>query len=184
MGRNTGKNARVAKKKKVKVTKAYQERLGTSGAAKKTLVARRGRGEAADPAAAAKDRSQLLKRHAKDEIVLKKHLRDLADRKAKIIRGQNARMERRELGKYMRQLKAEQEAKHAKERGDADALVARASGRGPRFARRTRPNRAFTAPATGANAGDGDDVGVASPTGEGGKDMSSDQLRQMFANLL
>jgi hypothetical protein len=236
MGRGTGKNARVAKKKRVKVTKAYQSRLGLAGesgsgkkaASAKSTAARVGAGTKAssakgakkgkrggagkvNEASAVKQRSLMLKRHAKEQMVLKHHLRELADRKAKIVRGQNARMERRELGKYMRQLKEEQLAKHAAERGEADAVILRAQGRTaeldrlgqlqPKFADdedtpsddADDDNDANTDDDTPVAAGDVSPPGTVAartigvgPTGaaKSSSQPSAAELRQMFANLL
>lgn len=65
---------------------------------------------------AVKQHSLLLKKQQKEKMALKHHVRDLVDRKAKIVRGQNARLERRELAKYIRQLQLEQQEKHASEK--------------------------------------------------------------------
>lgn len=62
-----------------------------------------------------KQRSATRKQHAAERMVLKEHLRDLENRRARIRKGENAKSERRELGKYIRQLKEEQRVKHLSE---------------------------------------------------------------------
>ena len=120
MGRSTGKRTRLVKKRKVKLAKGNA-----------TASAQAGKNRAGGKTSlkdAEKQRSALLKRHAKEKVVLKHHLRELEDRRAKIVRGQNARMERRELGKYIRQLRQEQLTKHERELSEAETSVNKIKG--------------------------------------------------------
>lgn len=52
-----------------------------------------------------KERSVMLKKHAKERVALRDHIRELAERRNRIKKGVNAKAERRELGKYIRQLR-------------------------------------------------------------------------------
>lgn len=60
----------------------------------------------------AKQRSAALKRQAAERMVLKEHVRELKIRRANIRKGDDAKSERRELGKYIRQIEADLKKKH------------------------------------------------------------------------
>ncbi len=189
MGKKTGRNARVAKKKKVKLARASTNRSPSGGnaAGKKLLqnkTTKRRDGDLTQEGAA-KQRSALLKRQARERMVLKHHLRELEDRKSKIVRGQNARLERRELAKYMRQLQEEQVSKHTKERQDADEALRLAQGGAASGATlpsrgRRRANLSAAAPAEVDDADWEDDDAVAAVRDP----KSVADLKQLFANLL
>lgn len=193
MGRSTGQRSRVVKKKKVKVVKALEQRR-TAG--KKVASSMRTvNGEKVNRRQASKLKSQLLKRQAKEKVVLKHHIRELEDRRKKIVRGQNARMERRELAKYIRQLGDEQAQKHERELAEAETVLARASGE-TRELDRAAWRAARTADDAAAAADDDDewtDVEDDDDSqGAGGSDdddadartTEPSKLKQLFANLL
>ena len=119
MARNTGKRTRAAKKKaKVKISKRTREAFATKK--KKSTVVKK---------TATKQRSVLLKKHAQERMVLKQHMRQLKQRRAKTVRGADAKNERREMGKYMRKLALEQAAKHKAELAAAEKAVRAEAGR-------------------------------------------------------
>lgn len=64
-----------------------------------------------------KRRSKLRKKQVAEKMALKEYIRDLESKKSRMSKKRNEtnRMEKRELNKYMRQLKLEQEQKHKKE---------------------------------------------------------------------
>ncbi|ORC92692.1 uncharacterized protein TM35_000034450 [Trypanosoma theileri] len=137
--RRIGGNSRVLRKKKLKVSKrsttlggaSTASRVATASTAvtaggftvKKTglRLKKSGSRAAAEKKRLAalralqKERSQLLKRQAAERMVLKEHTRDLEARRQRIRKGENAKTERRELGKYIRQLREEQTSKHESE---------------------------------------------------------------------
>lgn len=59
-----------------------------------------------------KKKSALLKRHAAERMVLKERLRELTEKKNRLRRGENVKVERRELSKYIRQLREQLVKKH------------------------------------------------------------------------
>ncbi|EAN78687.1 uncharacterized protein TEOVI_000424700 [Trypanosoma equiperdum] len=75
------------------------------------------------------ERSKLLKRQAAERMVLKEHTRELEARRQRIRKGEDAKMERRELGKYIRQLQKEQEEKHRKELGAIEEAILLRTGK-------------------------------------------------------
>ncbi|KAH9589190.1 hypothetical protein LSM04_003744 [Trypanosoma melophagium] len=137
--RRIGGNSRVLRKKKLKVSKRSSTQNGVSSSSstrtttagiigeftvkKKTVLRLKKSGTRASAEkqrlaalrSLRKERSQLLKRQAAERMVLKEHTRDLEARRQRIRKGENAKMERRELGKYIRQLQAEQTTKHQSE---------------------------------------------------------------------
>lgn len=62
-----------------------------------------------------KRKSELLKKQAVERMVLKERLRELSEKKKRLRRGENVKAERRELGKYIRQLREQCAKKHALE---------------------------------------------------------------------
>lgn len=62
-----------------------------------------------------KRKSQTLKRQAAERMVLKEHIRELKARRLRTRKGDDAKTERREIGKFIRQLEAEQKKKHEAE---------------------------------------------------------------------
>lgn len=60
-----------------------------------------------------KKKSELLKRQAAERMVLKERLRELTEKKNRIKKGENAKVERRELNKYIRQLREQIVKKHS-----------------------------------------------------------------------
>ncbi|CCW69142.1 unnamed protein product [Phytomonas sp. Hart1] len=70
-------------------------------------------------------KSLVLKKQAAERMVLKEHLRELEARRAATRRGENAKIERRELGKYIRALKTEQRVKHISELQNVEAELMR-----------------------------------------------------------
>ena len=63
----------------------------------------------------AKQKSAVLKRQAVERMVLKEHLNELKRKRAHTRKGEDAKLERREMGKYIRQLEKEQKSKHGEE---------------------------------------------------------------------
>ena len=57
----------------------------------------------------------LRKKQAQERMVLKEHLKDLQRKKLSRTRGEDAKNERRQMGKYIKQLKKQQVNKHADE---------------------------------------------------------------------
>ncbi|KEG13301.1 hypothetical protein DQ04_01091080 [Trypanosoma grayi] len=124
--RRLGGNSRTLRKKKLKMSKRSSvlgSAVATSGGgitvakgARLCLKKARGRSSARKLLTTIdslrKQRSQLLKRQAAERMVLKEHTRDLEARRQRIRKGENAKTERRELGKYIRQLQEEQKTKH------------------------------------------------------------------------
>nr|CCC94343.1 conserved hypothetical protein [Trypanosoma congolense IL3000] len=128
--RRLGGNSRVLRKKKARIAKKggisdaaaafiaaatsvkkiTRLRLKKASGGKSTV---KGSREALDTLR--KQRSKLLKRQAAERMVLKEHTRELEARRHRIKRGENAKMERRELGKYIRQLQEEHKKKHQQE---------------------------------------------------------------------
>ena len=150
MGRSTGKRTRaVQKKTKVKISKRTQAAFGKKKA-KSTAET------------ATKRRSVLLKKQAQERMVLKAHMCQLKQRRAKTVRGKEAKQERREMGKYIRQLAKEQGTKHKSERLAAEKDVAEEDG--------------YAAP--------DEDAAVGASAGAGESALSEAELRTMFSNLL
>ncbi|GET87809.1 hypothetical protein, conserved [Leishmania tarentolae] len=119
-----------------------------------------------------KQKSKLLKQQAAERMVLKEHLRDLEARKERIRRGETAKSERRELAKYIRQLKKEQQVKHASELSNLEVELKRLMDE--------RDSARAARAAAGMNEEDADweDVGD-----EDDDDVNEDELQRMFAHL-
>lgn len=132
VNRRVGKSSRFAHKKKMKFSNrllkcgdANASTLADEGPAAPAakLTSRGAAGKASKKALSTstkvkknlsleKQRSQLLKQQAAERMVLKHHVRELKQRRANIRKGEDAKTERRELGKYIRQLEGEQKKKH------------------------------------------------------------------------
>ncbi|KAF8282177.1 hypothetical protein TcBrA4_0083870 [Trypanosoma cruzi] len=142
--RRIGGNSRVLRKKKLKISKRVLTSQNGSASAATTGIVKRNtklrlkkscsrlssekkRLLALD--ALRKERSQLLKQQAAERMVLKEHTRELEARRLRIRKGENAKMERRELGKYIRQLKEEQKAKHQSELLSIEEAVKKNGGK-------------------------------------------------------
>ncbi|KAG5481066.1 hypothetical protein LSCM1_06744 [Leishmania martiniquensis] len=119
-----------------------------------------------------RQKSKLLKQQAAERMVLKEHMRDLEARKDRIRRGETARMERRELAKYMRQLKQEQQVKHASELSNVEAELKRLMDE------RDKVRAARVAAGMNEEDADWEDVGDADD-----EDVDEDELQRMFAHL-
>ncbi|ESL08946.1 hypothetical protein TRSC58_03341 [Trypanosoma rangeli SC58] len=176
--RRVGGNARVLRKKKLKLSK----RTTTSGdisavvaaavGVKKTTQLRlkksggraaSGKQRVAALEALRKQRSQLLKQQAAERMVLKEHTRGLETRRQRIRKGENAKLERRELGKYIRQLKEEQKAKHQSELAAIEEAVKKNGGRKGYDMKR--------------------DVDEWEDVEDDAEDFDEDELQNMFAHL-
>lgn len=132
MARKSATNRRVLKKKKSK-----SEKAGAASATSKLRFASKKRsGGTATHGAVRRapleaKHSVLLKKQAQERMVLKEHLADLRRKRVGRVRGDDAKQERRQMGKYMKQLRAQQISKHATEIGDVEAAQ-RAAGIAPR----------------------------------------------------
>ncbi|CUG88788.1 Hypothetical protein, putative [Bodo saltans] len=138
VNRRLGKSVRNVQKKKLKISK----RLLASGGRSEPVhdddeehrpaVGNKKRNSKKAPAASSKDkknlslpkqRSETLKRQATERMVLKEHLRELKERRLRTRKGPDAKTERRELGKYIKQLETEQKQNHSKELGDIEHQI-------------------------------------------------------------
>ncbi|CCW61267.1 unnamed protein product [Phytomonas sp. EM1] len=104
---------------------AGRVRLLASGRKPLRLKRSRSAASAATLSVLKRKRSLVLKRQAAERMVLKEHLRELEARRAAIRRGENAKTERRELGKYVRELKGEMRLKHTSELQNVEAELVR-----------------------------------------------------------
>lgn len=118
-----------------------------------------------------KAKSRLVKQQVAERMVLKEHLRDLEARKDRIRRGDSAKTERRELAKYIRQLKEEQQVKHASELQNVEAELKRLIDE--------RDNVRAARAAAGVDEEDADWEDVE----DGVDDADEDELQRMFAHL-
>lgn len=109
----------------------------------------------------ARQRSDVLRTHARERMVLKEHLRKLNMAKARLTKGENVKTERRQMAKYIRTLTEQQQQKHAKELAEVTTQHV--------CARQQALMRSLE--------GEGDFQPVDT-------NVSDDQLRQMFANLV
>ena len=110
----SGKKVRFSTNKKIKITlkhKSARDTNDTYNALKEVK----------------KEKSILLKKQAKERMVFKAHLQQLRRRRAQTTRSvggkDEAKHERREIGKYIRELQKQQTDKHAAELKIADAAV-------------------------------------------------------------
>ncbi|SYZ64729.1 hypothetical_protein (plasmid) [Leishmania braziliensis MHOM/BR/75/M2904] len=105
-------------------------------------------------------------------MVLKEHMRDLEARKNRIRRGETAKTERRELAKYIRQLKQEQQVKHASELTNVEMELKRLINE------RDKVRTARVADGMNEEDVDWEDIGDADDD-----DVNEDELQRMFAHL-
>ncbi|KAG8344590.1 hypothetical protein ERJ75_000936100 [Trypanosoma vivax] len=142
--RRVGGNSRVLRKKRLKTSKkiSHSDVVAGVNGIKKTVKLRlskkavhkeTGTHQRATLAALKKERSQLLKRQAAERMVLKEHIHELEMRRQRIRKGEHAKMERREIGKYIRQLQEEHKKKHELELLAIEEAIKAARGS---FARR------------------------------------------------
>lgn len=195
--RRVAKSHRAARKKKMKTTKkssllesaaaaAAAGGVSRTGAGKQTTkkrlaptrvrvvngVAQKQRKAFAEIESLQKAKSRLVKQQVVERMVLKDHLRDLEARKERIRRGDSAKTERRELAKYIRQLKAEQQVKHASELQNVEAELKRLV--------EERDNVRAARTAAGVNEEDADWEDVEDDAAE----VDEDELQRMFAHLV
>ncbi|KPI89960.1 hypothetical protein ABL78_0928 [Leptomonas seymouri] len=190
--RRVAKSHRLARKKKMKTTKkssllesaAAASGLRT-GAGKQTTksqraptrmrivngVAKKQQKRFAEIESLQKSKSRLMKQQVVERMVLKEHLRDLEARKDRIRRGESAKTERRELAKYIRQLKQEQQVKHASELQNVEAAL-------KQLMDERQSVRAARA-AAGLNEEDAEWEDVENDA----EDVDEDELQRMFAHL-
>ncbi|KAL7701070.1 hypothetical protein NQL31_005333 [Lotmaria passim] len=184
--RRVAKSHRLARKKKMKTAKksSLLESVAATGklTTKKRLaparvrvvngVAKKQRRTFSEIETLRKTKSQLMKRQAAERMVLKEHLRDLEARKDRLRRGDSAKTERRELAKYIRQLKQEQQVKHASELQNVEAELKRLIDE--------RDNVRAARAAAGMKEEDADWEDVEDEVDE---DVDEDELQRMFAHL-
>lgn len=133
VNRRLGKSVRSSQKKKLKIsqrllnsggrseTRHDEEAESHSMQQKKNKKVRNSKKAPAESSkqkknvSLPKQRSETLKRQATERMVLKEHLRDLKQRRLRTRKGPDAKTERRELGKYIKQLEVEQKKHHADE---------------------------------------------------------------------
>ena len=134
VNRRVGKSARFAKKKKLKISdnlrspSAHYDQNGLDmntnlrkpSAAMKKKLAKKASSRRPVAMSAARRRSQILKAQAVERMALKEHIVSLRDRRARIRKGEDAKVQRRELGKFIKQLIAEQDKKHKEELGSVN----------------------------------------------------------------
>jgi hypothetical protein len=137
VNRRLGKSVRNVQKKKLKISKRLLESGGRSEPVpdddeehRPSVTKKRNSKKA--PAASSKDkkslslpkqRSDTLKRQATERMVLKEHLRELKQRRLRTRKGPDAKTERRELGKYIKQLEMEQKKNHSTELGGIEHQI-------------------------------------------------------------
>ncbi|KAG5508057.1 hypothetical protein GH5_07114 [Leishmania sp. Ghana 2012 LV757] len=186
--RRIAKSHRMARKKKLKTAKrsSADESAARVGAGKiarklKTAAARvrvvdgvtkKQRHRFEEIESLKKRKSRLLKQQAAERMVLKEHMRDLEARKDRIRRGETAKTERRELAKYIRQLKQEQQVKHASDLSSVEAELKRLINQ------RDEVRAARAAAGMNEEDADWEDVGDADDN-----DVDEDELQRMFAHL-
>ncbi|KAG5481388.1 hypothetical protein LSCM4_07100 [Leishmania orientalis] len=186
--RRIAKSHRMARKKKLKTAKrsSAAESAARAGAGKiarkrKTAAARvrvvdgitkKQRRRFEEIESLKKQKSRLLKQQAAERMVLKEHMRDLEARKDRIRRGETAKTERRELAKYIRQLKQEQQVKHASDLSNVEAELKRL------IDQRDEVRAARAAAGMNEEDTDWEDVGDADDS-----DVDEDELQRMFAHL-
>jgi septal ring factor EnvC (AmiA/AmiB activator) len=190
--RRVAKSHRLAQKKKIKtakksspldaVTAAGGHRAGAGKQiSKKRLaptrvrvvdgVTKKQRKRFSEIESLQKTKSRLMKQQVAERMVLKEHLRELEARKDRIRRGDSAKTERRELAKYIRQLKQEQQVKHASELQNVEAELQRLIDE--------RDDVRAARAAAGMNEEDADWEDVE----DGVDDIDEDELQRMFAHL-
>lgn len=75
------------------------------------------------PLTARKERNLLRKQHVAEKIALKKHIKELQERRVSRTKGPDSKNDRRDMGRYIRGLQQEQEAKHAEEMAQVEVRV-------------------------------------------------------------
>jgi hypothetical protein len=80
-------------------------------------------GEDFGPLTARKERNLLRKQHVAEKIALKKHIKELQERRVSRTKGPDSKNDRRDMGRYIRGLQQEQEAKHAQEMAQVEERV-------------------------------------------------------------
>ncbi|AIN97279.1 hypothetical protein LPMP_180980 [Leishmania panamensis] len=188
VNRRIAKGHRLARKKKLKITKktSVDESAARAGAGKnarkrKTAatrvrvvngVTKKQQHRFGEIESLKKQKSKLLKQQAAERMVLKEHMRDLEARKNRIRRGETAKTERRELAKYIRQLKQEQQVKHASELTNVEMELKRLINE------RDKVRTARVADGMNEEDVDWEDIGDAD-----NDDVNEDELQRMFAHL-
>nr|CAJ2470916.1 unnamed protein product [Leishmania braziliensis] len=188
VNRRIAKSHRLARKKKLKITKktSVDESAARAGAGKnagkrKTAatrvrvvngVTKKQQHRFGEIESLKKQKSKLLKQQAAERMVLKEHMRDLEARKNRIRRGETAKTERRELAKYIRQLKQEQQVKHASELTNVEMELKRLINE------RDKVRTARVADGMNEEDVDWEDIGDADDD-----DVNEDELQRMFAHL-
>ncbi|CAJ1022149.1 hypothetical protein Q4I32_002849 [Leishmania shawi] len=188
VNRRIAKGHRLARKKKLKITKktSVDESAARAGAGKnarkrKTAatrvrvangVTKKQQHRFGEIESLKKQKSKLLKQQAAERMVLKEHMRDLEARKNRIRRGETAKTERRELAKYIRQLKQEQQVKHASELTNVEMELKRLINE------RDKVRTARVADGMNEEDVDWEDIGDADDD-----DVNEDELQRMFAHL-
>ncbi|CAJ1022245.1 hypothetical protein Q4I30_002823 [Leishmania utingensis] len=188
VNRRIAKGHRLARKKKLKITKkaSVDESAARAGAGKtagkrKTAatrvrvvngVTKKQQHRFGEIESLKKQKSKLLKQQAAERMVLKEHMRDLEARKNRIRRGETAKTERRELAKYIRQLKQEQQVKHASELTNVEMELKRLINE------RDKVRTARVADGMNEEDVDWEDIGDADDDV-----VNEDELQRMFAHL-
>lgn len=185
MGRKTGKRTRSNKKKRQSAVAPASGKRKTGDSEKQKCHQRNvasavslsrsedlsKRGSSRSVKMLIAERSSLYKKQAKERSVLKRHLVDLKERRERIRKGDTAKMDRRELGKYIRQLRKEQTEKHEDELRSVEETLHRLRAR-----RQAKHEREANDEWTDVES-DVDEMP------EGTETTDPEQLRAMFANL-
>lgn len=142
-----------------------------------------------------KARTALRKQQQVERMTLKQHTAELERRRVSIRKGDSAKQERRELGKYIRQLKEEQLTKHKTDLASVQAELHQVIDEGEeKFERKRNPknknvfgqqqrNEEEEADRNDVDDGDGgwEDV---PQLGDDDDSMDEDGLQDMFAHLI
>lgn len=118
------KKGKLAKKSSISETENKSAPLSvrSAGGKKKVLAVGKKkhtigsrRGEKSSLVQLKKKKSEILKRQAVEKMVFKERLQELLEKKNRMRKGENVKVERRELGKYIRQLQSQLAEKHKNE---------------------------------------------------------------------
>lgn len=150
-----------------------------------------------------KYRSLLRKQHVREKMTLREHVRELEKKKAALRGGKNVaeemRREKRDLGKYIKQLEEEQKQKHGDAMKDIDIRMAQieATNRDPFAVAAERSKARYRQYMLGSASKQGIyQSGLAAafskPTfgnnnnnsGTEGDNIAADELKNMFAHLM
>lgn len=130
VSRKIGHSTRLSRKKRLQVgskkqrSAAHHDNEEASGIKKRPMAAMRPMRPKQNTAAQLKKkRSELLKRQAAERMVLKERLRDLMDRRSRLRKGEKSKVERRELNKYIRELKEQLTKRHASALADVNSEI-------------------------------------------------------------